>query len=442
VNFAKGDSIMQLRQLSRIGRRSVAGCIGAVAGCCWLLLDPMPVAAERPYNPSIIGRLWDKTIGAASDAIGNAITGAKDNVIDHAERVSGGLSSYREGDENRSDAQQRTQERIETIGKDVKAVNDALSTAEGPGRKAVTSITDATQIASNPNQKEQQQQAGQYYGNMPGQIVKAVGDAGVKAVSKDINDKLTRKDLAGNPLSSGSDSWTQYGVRTAVGKGVDAGLKPVKTAIDNVTKPPEKPADDPNPPPKPPGTDKTTPPPTPPATDTSSNSTGNSAVDDAIATAVVLTIFAGIDINDLNDNQLGGLIQVAAAINRQQSGGSSGGTANTPTDPNAPFRASNNPAGNEPAGGIQVTGSGYVPVTQPGETPGVTSTLPGWAATTPTGPGSTDGNQPPTGPIPPYLTGPGWNGPQPPTPGIDLPPPIPVVPCPGKGQSSGHSHSH
>ncbi|MBI5395014.1 MAG: hypothetical protein HZA91_06915 [Verrucomicrobia bacterium] len=429
---------MKLHQLPPAARRSVVVFIGAVAGCCCLLLNPMPVAAERPFNPSIMGRLWDKTVGAASDAIGNAITGAKDNVIDHAERVSGGLSSYREGDENRPDPQQRTQDRIETIGKDVKAVNDALSTAEGPGRKAVTSITDATQIASNPNQKEQQQQAGQYYGNMPGQIVKAVGDAAIKAVGNEAKDAMTRKDLAGNPLKSGSDSWTQYGVRTAVGKGVDAATKPLKNALDGVTKPPTKPADDPNqppppPPPPPPVKDDTQPPPKPPPTDSSSNGT----LDDAIATAVVLSIFAGVDLNQLNDNQLLGLIQVAAAINRPNLGGTSGGPPQ-PTDPNAPFRASNNPAGNEPPGGIQLGTSDYVPVTQPGESPGMTTSLPGWATTTPPS-GPTDGSNPLPGPyIPPYLTAPGWSGPQPPLTGIDLPPPLPVAPCPPKGHGHGH----
>ncbi|MBI5395286.1 MAG: hypothetical protein HZA91_08335 [Verrucomicrobia bacterium] len=47
-----------------------------------------------------------------------------------------------------------------------------------------------------------------------------------------------------------------------------------------------------------------------------------------------------------------------------------------PATPQNPYRASSDPRANEPEGGVKLTGSDYVPVSKPGETPGINVTLP------------------------------------------------------------------
>lgn len=116
----------------------------------------------------------------------------------------------------------------------------------------------------------------------------------------------------------------------------------------------------------------------------------------------------------------------------------------SPRDPNAPYRGNNDPQANEPPGGMNLGSSTYVPGSKPGETPGINTSLPGWAqGSGGQGAGSSGGSTPPMGPfLPPYGTGPGWSGGgQPPFVGIEplpLPPLTPVKPggsCDGAGQN-------
>lgn len=115
------------------------------------------------------------------------------------------------------------------------------------------------------------------------------------------------------------------------------------------------------------------------------------------------------------------------------------------TDPNAPFR----PTGSglaEPMPPDVTGGSSYVPGSKPGETPGMTVNLPGWAQTT-TSQGSA-GSTTPTAPPPvfnPGFTGPsdpGWAGT---LPGVNIP--FPPILAPGGsgggsgGGGGGHTHS-
>jgi hypothetical protein len=115
-------------------------------------------------------------------------------------------------------------------------------------------------------------------------------------------------------------------------------------------------------------------------------------------------------------------------------------------DPNAPFRANNDRRANEPAGGVSLGSGEYVPGSKPGETPGMTTTLPGWAGTSGPGAGSppSDGSQPPLNPLlTPYLPpGAGWEN-QPPFVGIGLPPLLPPLTpwVPGGHGGGGHGHS-
>ncbi|MBI5397772.1 MAG: hypothetical protein HZA91_20935 [Verrucomicrobia bacterium] len=74
-----------------------------------------------------------------------------------------------------------------------------------------------------------------------------------------------------------------------------------------------------------------------------------------------------------------------------------------------------NPRPNEPPGGIKLGGSDYVPAPGPGEKPGLTTSLPGWAAPSPGQTANTGGggSSTPTPPYPPMLMppgSPGWSG--------------------------------
>jgi hypothetical protein len=108
-------------------------------------------------------------------------------------------------------------------------------------------------------------------------------------------------------------------------------------------------------------------------------------------------------------------------------------------DPNAPYRGNTDPRANEPPGGVNVGSSTYVPGSQPGETPGMNTSLPGWAAGSGQGSSApTGGSNPPMGPfLPPYMTGPGWSGGQPPFVGIGLPPFNPLTPVLPGGNCGG-----
>ncbi|MBI5684781.1 MAG: hypothetical protein HZC54_06850 [Verrucomicrobia bacterium] len=72
-----------------------------------------------------------------------------------------------------------------------------------------------------------------------------------------------------------------------------------------------------------------------------------------------------------------------------------------PADPNAAFRAKTDPKANEPPGGINLAGSGYVAEPRAGETTGLTTTAPTPAAPTPSTPSSGAMTLPPVWQPPP-----------------------------------------
>jgi hypothetical protein len=110
-------------------------------------------------------------------------------------------------------------------------------------------------------------------------------------------------------------------------------------------------------------------------------------------------------------------------------------------DPNAPYRPNTASGLAEPMPEPNVTGgSSYVPGSKPGETPGMTTSLPGWAQTAASQPsaGSTTPTVPPTL-VPPGTdgySGPGWQGTLPGGIGLTWPPPINLP-----GSSGGHTHT-
>jgi hypothetical protein len=119
--------------------------------------------------------------------------------------------------------------------------------------------------------------------------------------------------------------------------------------------------------------------------------------------------------------------------------------ATPPPPPNQPYQANTDPRANEPAGGVATTGqSGYVPASGKDEKTGLTTGLPGWAATTqpPAGGGdsSSGAAKPPImGPF--YPPGSGWGAQPlswPSDPAWAWPPYL--TPWPGSG-SGGHTHT-